>query len=381
MYKLLKIALFSTLVLSGCSLSKADAKMHKAEKLVKHTEISKEPKTKEPKSNQPEVNKMTVFQPNAGISVSPFAYESANAMISTIDRTVEVSEINYHIWRTADGPASMKSFISNQKETNFSYLFNTKEFSGKRGEYQIEAYGILPDGTEELLAKSSLTFQQYVPILMYHAIDEYKGEGLKELFVTPTNFEAQMRYLKDNGYTLLTFERWDEINKVNKPILVTFDDGMKNNLNAFHILQELKDDTFQPSATEYVIAGYIDSGDYRLSSADIKEMVNSGIFSIQSHTMSHADLPKVTNYEEELNTSKEKIEQITGKPVIAIAYPYGHFNDQVVAETKKYYQFATTTKPGQFIEKGAPDEMLVMHRVRISYSTTINQFAALVAPK
>lgn len=350
--------------------------MHKAEKPVKQTEKSKEPETK-----QPEVNKVTAFEPKAGISVSPFAYESTNAMISIIDRTVEVSEINYHIWRTADGPANMKSFISNQKENNFSYLFNTKEFSGKRGEYQVEAYGVHPDGTEELLAKSSITFQQYVPILMYHAIDEYKGEGLKELFVTPANFEAQMRYLKDNGYTLLTFERWDEINKVNKPILVTFDDGMKNNLNAFRILQELKDDKFLPTATEYVIASYIDSGDYRLSSSDIKEMVNSGIFSVQSHTMSHADLPKITNYKEELYASKEKIEQITGKPVIAIAYPYGHFNNQVVEETKKYYQFATTTKPGQFIEKGAPDEMLLMHRVRISYSTTINQFAALVEPK
>jgi peptidoglycan/xylan/chitin deacetylase (PgdA/CDA1 family) len=107
-------------------------------------------------------------------------------------------------------------------------------------------------------------------------------------------------------------------------------------------------------------------------------MSDSGIFSIQDHTMTHAELPKVTDYYYELEASKEKIEQITGKPVIAIAYPSGRFNNTVLEETKKYYQYAVTTKPGQFIEKGVPDEMLLIHRVRISYSTTLNQFAAMV---
>ncbi|WP_312470168.1 polysaccharide deacetylase family protein [Neobacillus sp.] len=374
MKKLINLVLISTFLLSGCSLLEANAKSNKDVTTIKHEVVAKEPD----QSESPEVNDNTIFDPKGTISFSPLTYQSTKVTITTIDRTENVSAINYHIWRTADGQESMKIFLSNQKENNYSFMFDTKEFLDKRGEFQVEAYGKLEDGREELLAKSAVTFQQHVPILMYHAIDEYKGEGLKDLFVTPANFELQMRYLKDKGYTLLTFERWDEVNKVNKPILVTFDDGMKNNLNAFRILQELKDDRFQPAATEYVIAGYIDSGSYRLSTEDIKEMVNSGIFSIQSHTMSHADLPKITNYEEELNASKEKIEQITGKPVIAIAYPFGHFNDKVVEETKKYYKFATTTKPGQFIEKGESDELLLMHRVRISNSTTINQFAALV---
>lgn len=36
-----------------------------------------------------------------------------------------------------------------------------------------------------------------------------------------------MQYLKDNGYTMLTFERWNDINRVNKPIFITMDDGRK----------------------------------------------------------------------------------------------------------------------------------------------------------
>ena len=83
------------------------------------------------------------------------------------------------------------------------------------------------DGKTIPLTKSTITFEQKVPVLMYHAIDDYHGQGIKDLFVSPANFEAQMKHLKDNGYTLLTFERWGDINKVNKPIFVTFDDGMK----------------------------------------------------------------------------------------------------------------------------------------------------------
>jgi peptidoglycan/xylan/chitin deacetylase (PgdA/CDA1 family) len=107
-------------------------------------------------------------------------------------------------------------------------------------------------------------------------------------------------------------------------------------------------------------------------------MVNSGIFSIQGHTMTHNDLRLITSYDEELRSSKEKIEQITGKPITAIAYPSGRFNDKVVEETKKYYQYATTTIPGQFITKGEKDELYLMHRVRISNDTTLAQFAAMV---
>jgi peptidoglycan/xylan/chitin deacetylase (PgdA/CDA1 family) len=390
MSKHLILALLSTLLLSGCSLMEANARMKREAEPIKNIEKHKKPdinqiKTitirdsdKEETRSKMQWEKEQVFIPSATISFSPFTYQSTTTTINTLNRKVDFSEIKYQIWRIADGPNSMKTFASNNKDLNFPLLFDTKEFSSLRGDYQIEAYGIDVNDQQKLLAKTIITFQQSVPILMYHAVDKYKGEGLKGLFVDPDDFEAQMKYLKNNGYTLLTFEHWDDINKVNKPIFVTFDDGMKNNLNAFRILQKLEDDSFHPTATEYMIAGAIDSGPYWLSSGDLKEMADSGIFSIQSHTMSHADLPKITNYEEELKTSKEKIEQITGKPVIAIAYPFGHFDDKVVDETKKYYKYATTTKPGQYIEKNQENDLLLLKRVRISDTTTISQFAALV---
>lgn len=219
--------------------------------------------------------------------------------------------------------------------------------------------------------------QKKVPILIYHSIDEFNGHGFKELYVTPKNFKTQMIYLRDHGYTLLTFNRWKDLNRVNKPIFITFDDGYKNNLNAFEIFQELKSSRFKPTGTTFVISDFIGRPN-RLSISDLKRMADSGVISIQSHTATHPDLTKITDYEYELKGSRNKIQKITEKPVIALAYPYGNFNDKVVAETKKYYLFGLTTTPELFSEKHIKDENYLLPRIYIKYSTTMVDFAKIV---
>ncbi|WP_338449713.1 polysaccharide deacetylase family protein [Niallia oryzisoli] len=216
-----------------------------------------------------------------------------------------------------------------------------------------------------------------IPILVYHWIDEYNGTGQKELYVTPKNFEEQMKYLRDHGYTLLTFEQWIDRNKVNKPIFITFDDGYKDNLNAFQILKKLQTRKFKPAATIFVISEFI-GGIGRLTSADIKMLTESGLISIQSHTATHPDLTKREKLEFELGESKEEIENITGKPVIALAYPYGSFNSTVVEEAKKYYQFGLTTTPGPYKEQNMKNELYLLPRTYVKYSTTIEEFAKIV---
>ncbi|MCL6573758.1 MAG: polysaccharide deacetylase family protein [Bacillus sp. (in: Bacteria)] len=220
---------------------------------------------------------------------------------------------------------------------------------------------------------SEASAAQKVPILIYHSIAEYMGVGSKELYVTPENFEKQMTYLKDHDYTLLTFERWQDSKKVTNPIFITFDDGYKNNLNAFTIFKKLKTEHFKPAGTIFVISDFIGNPN-RLSKADLKNMAASGLISIQSHSATHPDLTKVGNLKDELKESKDKIQQITGKPVIALAYPYGSTNEHVVAETKKYYNFGLTTTPGPFSESGIKNEFYLLPRTYVKYSTTLEEF-------
>jgi peptidoglycan/xylan/chitin deacetylase (PgdA/CDA1 family) len=219
--------------------------------------------------------------------------------------------------------------------------------------------------------------QQKVPILVYHSIDNYSGHGSKELFVTPENFEKQMIYLKNQGYQLVTFDRWHELSKIKKPIFITFDDGYKNNRNAFEIFQELKDDTFKPTATFFVISDFVGNMN-RLNQSELRMMSDSGMISVQSHTATHPDLTKSENLYYELKGSKEKIEKITGKPVIALAYPYGSFNERTASETKKYYSVGLTTTPEIYSKKGIKNEDYYLPRLYVKYSTNLEEFAKLI---
>ncbi|MGM9923089.1 MAG: polysaccharide deacetylase family protein [Bacillus sp. (in: firmicutes)] len=219
--------------------------------------------------------------------------------------------------------------------------------------------------------------ERKIPILLYHSIAEFKGHGSKELYVAPDNFEKQMLYLREHGFTPLTFEQWQDLDQVAKPIFITFDDGYKNNLNAFAVFQKLKTEDFAPKGTFFVIADFIGRSN-RLSKADLKMLAASGIISVQSHTATHPDLTKVENLEYELKASKETIGRITGKPVIALAYPYGSFNQKVIAETKKYYDFGLATTPDYYVKSGAKDEKYLLPRLYITYSTTLAEFAKIV---
>ena len=222
-----------------------------------------------------------------------------------------------------------------------------------------------------------VTAAQKVPILIYHSIAEYSGTGSKELYVRPENFEKQMVYLRDHGFTLLTFEEWHKAMKVKKPIFITFDDGYKNNLTVFAVFQKLQTREFKPKGTIFVISDFIGRAN-RLSREDIKRIADSGLISVQSHTATHPDLTISDNLTYELKESQEKIQRITGKKVIALAYPYGNTNKQVVTETKKYYTYGLTTTPGPYSPAGIKNELYLLPRTYVKYSTTIDEFAKIV---
>lgn len=214
-----------------------------------------------------------------------------------------------------------------------------------------------------------------IPILMYHQIDDNPIPEEFGLFVKADNFEKQMNYLKTAGFTPINFDEIPNIKKIKNPIIITFDDGYENNRIAYEILKKINDKSFKPKATFFIIGAKIDVKNY-LSAAQIKEMSDSGIISVQSHTMTHPffndnETANRIIYTEQLHDSKKKLEQLTGKKVSALAYPYGSYNDVVIAETKKYYDYAVTTKSGIANTSDSPYEL---KRVRVRFDTTLEQF-------
>ncbi len=86
-----------------------------------------------------------------------------------------------------------------------------------------------------------------IPVLCYHHIstDNNSTFSRSSYAVTKKQFELQMNYLKDNGYktitlnTLIDFIRNKPVELPEKPVVITFDDGLKSQLHtAYPILKK-----------------------------------------------------------------------------------------------------------------------------------------------
>lgn len=177
-----------------------------------------------------------------------------------------------------------------------------------------------------------------LPALMYHKIGEPPpGSTLDKLWVSPEKFRAQLGWLKDHGYESVTFADWRDAEKgvkalPEKPVLITFDDGYRNNYDlAYPLLREFgmkgcvflvyetmdKHNAWHDPATEPWLK--------MLTWAQIKEMQDSGTFEFGSHTMRHRCLTEIPLEDArwELTESKRRLEDKLGKEVLGFAYPYG----------------------------------------------------------
>jgi peptidoglycan/xylan/chitin deacetylase (PgdA/CDA1 family) len=172
--------------------------------------------------------------------------------------------------------------------------------------------------------------------LLYHRVAPDRGAG-DRLCVSPRQFELQMRYLVENGYSTapgLAGAAW-------KPVVITFDDGYLDVYTvAFPILQRLR-----LTATVFLVSGSMGAmsgawGPRRpvplMAWAHAAEMARAG-FSLQSHTRSHCDLARVPEAQalDELAGSRAEIEDRLGAVVDSIAYPFGSYDRRVIGLARR----------------------------------------------
>jgi len=176
----------------------------------------------------------------------------------------------------------------------------------------------------------------YAPVLMYHDI---KVKPLNGFDVTTADFAKQLAWLEAEHYQTLSMDEYLDILDKGKPfpaktILLTFDDGYEGVYT--QAVPELIKHNMK--ATFFIFKNGIDTkleGYPYLTSTEVKAMAANPLFSLESHTISHPDLTTLKNgqLKKELIASKKYLEKLTGKPCLALAYPFGHSNPQVIAET------------------------------------------------
>ena len=191
-----------------------------------------------------------------------------------------------------------------------------------------------------------------VPILAYHQVNDFDKN---QLTVTVEDFDAQMKFLVDSGYTFITpddvVNAWDsdsdEVKLPEKPIIITFDDGYVDMYkNVYPILQK-----YNIKATLFAITDYLNLYPNYLTWAQARELQSSGLVDIESHTLSHANLiePRISTNElrNQLWGSKQAIEWYLKKPANFIAYPGGLYTQEVEDMTQDIgYRAAFTVDYG-----------------------------------
>ena len=184
----------------------------------------------------------------------------------------------------------------------------------------------------------------HITVLNYHKVDNMDIS----LSVTPADFTEQMRYLAENDYKTIDIEEFyagltGEKELPNNPVLITFDDGYKDNfVNAYPILQK-----FGFKATVFVISDFVGLKNY-MTWDDLREMSANGI-SIESHTATHKSLTDLTDEQlkQELAESKKRIESELHREVNFLAYPTGAYNLHIAGLVKDAgYKAAFTVKYG-----------------------------------
>lgn len=130
-----------------------------------------------------------------------------------------------------------------------------------------------------------------IPVLCYHNLNPTKPGSMN---LTPARFESQIKWLKDNGFTIIPLkEAVDYLQGKRdslppKAVVVTADDGWKSVYTYMYPIVK----KYQIPVTLFIYPQTISTGKNAMTWDELKELQHTGLFDIQSHTYSHLTLSK-----------------------------------------------------------------------------------------
>lgn len=219
-----------------------------------------------------------------------------------------------------------------------------------------------------------------VPILMYHEV----GHSDSPWCITPEQFEAQMKFLHEQGYVSISLSQLktnlDEKRSLpTKAAVITFDDGRKGvYTHAFPILQH-----YGFTATIYIVPSWIEGANIPPEEAyseflnwkELQELSEHG-FELGSHSFSHANLTKLNEAHlvEQIDRAQEIIQQKLNVSVHHFSYPYGAYNDVVAHKVIGRHDTAVT------VERGFGKLNGKFARQRVLNTASLERFQQLLTP-
>jgi peptidoglycan/xylan/chitin deacetylase (PgdA/CDA1 family) len=223
---------------------------------------------------------------------------------------------------------------------------------------------------------------QNIPILFYHSVAN-KNTKPNYLQVSYENFKNQLKTLSILGFKTIDLKSLNSSNIIltGKEIIITFDDGYKDNIkNVAPLLRE-----FSFKAIFFLVTSHIgktnlwdkNKKNYTrmnlMNKNDISKLINNGHY-IGSQGRNHLNLNLINKSKliNEISTSKRNLEKMFNCKVNFFAYAFGAYNQRVIKEVKKYYDFALTTERLKLHKKHITNYNLT--RISVNRNTNIFKF-------
>ena len=199
----------------------------------------------------------------------------------------------------------------------------------------IYTYDRLTVNNEYLISEKNLE----IPIFLYHHIVKEESEVQYDYMqTTEKTFEEQIRGLENLGYHFISYQDLIDYNNGQKKLykkscVLTFDDGCKDiYTNAYPILQK-----YNIPFTMFVVTNAV-GADGCASWEELKEMQDSGLALIASHSTNHTEFNKLSVEEtlENVDSSYKALEENLGEQKTKIfTYPYGLYSQEQLEPLKE----------------------------------------------
>lgn len=340
------------------------------------------------------VGSLTIDDVSLEAALSPGATPTLaipNASLETANGTMPASwnksgwgtntAVHQYVNEGRTGTKSAKVTVSNYVNGDAKWYFDpiTLIKAGERYRFStwyktnVEPYAvamfIMSDGTERYSAmpaaqpgtSSATTWQQYSDTFSVPA-----GAVSASVFM----YINQNGWLQTDDYSLAAYVP----NGFTRPLVtMTFDDGHEDNTRtALPIMNQYGLKSTQCYATSFI------EGKSQAVIDDVLAFQNSG-HEICSHTVTHPFLTTLnpTNLSYELQHSKQYLQQITGRPIVNFASPYGDYNTTVTNEIKKHYRSHRSVNEGYNSK-----DNLDVYNLRVQNvldTTSASQIAAWIA--
>lgn len=178
-----------------------------------------------------------------------------------------------------------------------------------------------------------------VPILLYHRFGPTVADGMT---VTTPVFASHMKYLHDNGYTVIPLRRLVDYYRGKAPapkpksVVIVTDDAHKSVYS--YMLPVIR--TYGYPVTVFAYPSAISNAKYAMTWEQLRELKKTGLFDVQSHTYWHPNFKKERRklsseaYDKLVTTqllkSKTKLEAELGAKVDLLAWPFGIYDDYLI---------------------------------------------------